>query len=244
MQLLDKQVESPDIETSSDGYAQRFSGKIGAWFLKVQEAATLRMLAPYPQARVLDVGGGHGQITKALVDNGYAVTVFGSDEVCSRRVQGLIDQGLCFFQAGDILSLPYPDRSFDVVVSYRLLPHMLQWPRLIAELSRVADRAVIVDYPTVRSINYVAPLLFKFKKQLEGNTRSYTCFKEKELLETFRSFGFQEDGRFPEFFLPMVLHRVLKSPLLSSCLENACRTMGLSGLFGSPIISKLVRVGI
>jgi len=244
MQIVDDLVETPDIETSSEDYARRFSGKIGSWFLKIQEEATRRLLAPYPQASVLDVGGGHGQITNALVGDGHSVTVFGSDQVCSRRVQGLIDQGQCTFAAGNILSLPYPDRSFDIVVSYRLLPHVAQWPKLIAELTRVADRAVIVDFPTVRSLNYIAPLLFKFKKQLEGNTRSYTSFDESELLEAFQTLGFQESGRFPEFFLPMVLHRILKLPLLSAALENACRTMGLTGMLGSPVIAKLARVGV
>lgn len=242
MHLLDGQIETPDIETSSDDYARRFSGSVGAWFLKVQEEATLRMLAPYPGARILDVGGGHGQTTNALVSNGYDLTVFGSHQVCSARVQRFIDEGLCSFQNGDILSLPYPNRSFDVVISYRLLPHVNQWSKLVKELTRVADRAVIVDYPTVRSVNYIAPLLFKFKKQLEGNTRTYTSFHDRELLDTFEPYGFQEEVRFPEFFLPMVLHRVLRLPSLSASVEQICRVMGLSGVFGSPVITKLARV--
>ena len=59
--------ETADIETSSDDYAARFAGEIGAWLLKVQEEATLRMLAAYPNAKILDVGGGHGQLTGALI---------------------------------------------------------------------------------------------------------------------------------------------------------------------------------
>ena len=52
--------ETADIDTSSDDYARRFSGKTGAWFLKVQQAATMRMLALSCQKTILDVGGGHG----------------------------------------------------------------------------------------------------------------------------------------------------------------------------------------
>ncbi|NEO49979.1 MAG: class I SAM-dependent methyltransferase, partial [Moorea sp. SIO4A3] len=55
--------ETADIETSSEDYASRFAGEIGAWLLKVQEDATLKMLTPYPKATILDVGGGHGQLT-------------------------------------------------------------------------------------------------------------------------------------------------------------------------------------
>ncbi|MGB3514268.1 MAG: hypothetical protein WBA93_34670 [Microcoleaceae cyanobacterium] len=51
--------ETAEIETSSDDYASRFAGNIGAWLLKIQEEATLKMLAPHPNAKILDVGGGH-----------------------------------------------------------------------------------------------------------------------------------------------------------------------------------------
>jgi hypothetical protein len=233
--------ESPDIETSSEDYARRFSGKVGAWFLKVQEVATLRMLAPYPDANVLEVGGGHGQITGPMVSHGYKVTVLGSRGSSQRSIQELVEKDLCLFQVGNLLDLPYPDRSFDIVISYRLLPHVVQWKRLLSELTRVADKAVVIDYPTTRSLNYIAPLLFRFKKQLEGNTRPFTCFKEKELIEEFGSLGFTKAGQFPEFFIPMVLHRVVKSPGLSSGMEQVCRMLGLTNWLGSPVIMKLAR---
>ncbi|MEM9907111.1 MAG: hypothetical protein AAF921_19010, partial [Cyanobacteria bacterium P01_D01_bin.44] len=73
--------ETADIETASDSYASRFAGKSGTWLLGVQQAATLKMLADYPQASVLDVGGGHGQLTEALIEQGHQVTVLGSAEV-------------------------------------------------------------------------------------------------------------------------------------------------------------------
>jgi len=50
--------ETADVETSSEDYAGRFSGAVGAWFLKVQEDATLHMLSPHAGASVIDVGGG------------------------------------------------------------------------------------------------------------------------------------------------------------------------------------------
>lgn len=233
--------ETADIETSSDDYATRFAGDVGAWFLQVQEQATLRMLAAYPGARVLDVGGGHGQIAGALARQGYDVTVTGSDPVCSARIQPLVDEGQVRFEVANVLDLPYPDRAFDVVISYRLLPHVEQWQVFLAELTRVAGQAVVVDYPEVRSANAIAPLLFPLKKQLEGNTRTYTTFRRRELLDAFAEHGFREEARYPEFFFPMVVHRKLEKPGLSAALENASRAVGLTGWLGSPVILKLVR---
>lgn len=232
-------LETADIETSSEDYAARFSGAIGAWLLKVQEQGTLKMLAAYPGATVLDVGGGHGQLTGALIQNGYDVTVLGSDEVCKTRIQTFIDQGSCHFDVGNVLNLPYGDRSFDVVISYRFLAHVSQWRTFLSELSRVANRAILVDYPTIRSINYIAPLLFKVKKGLEGNTRPFVCYEESELIDYLKSLQLTTSARYAQFFWPMVLHRALKQPSLSTALEAIPRGLGLTQLFGSPVILKM-----
>lgn len=235
--------ETADIETSSEDYAQRFSGAIGAWFLRVQDQATLRMLPPGNGATLLDAGGGHGQLTEAFLRQGYVVTVLGSAEVCQQRIRHLLDDRHCTFRVGNLLELPYPDRAFDVVVSYRLLPHVTQWQALVAELTRVARHVVLVDYPTLYSVNVMTPLLFRFKKRLEGNTRPYTLFKERDLVSVFQMHGFQRTQRYAEFFLPMALHRMLKAPKLSSIAEQLCRVCGLSPFFGSPVVLRLEREG-
>jgi 16S rRNA A1518/A1519 N6-dimethyltransferase RsmA/KsgA/DIM1 with predicted DNA glycosylase/AP lyase activity len=94
--------ETADIETSSEEYASRFSGEVGEWFLKVQEEATLNMLAPYKRATILDVGGGHGQLTGALIRNNYQLTVLGSSEVYKARIQNYLDNENCSFKVGNI----------------------------------------------------------------------------------------------------------------------------------------------
>ena len=50
--------EDADVETSSEGYARRFAGPVGRFFLERQAAATLDLLRPFPGASVLDVGAG------------------------------------------------------------------------------------------------------------------------------------------------------------------------------------------
>ncbi|MGF1524779.1 MAG: class I SAM-dependent methyltransferase [Leptolyngbyaceae cyanobacterium] len=239
MVLTNNFPETADIETSSDNYASRFAGAIGAWFLRVQEVATLRMLAAHPQASVLDVGGGHGQLTEALIRHGYQVTVLGSSEVCKNRIQPFLNQDLCQFQVGNVLDLPYADQTFDVVISYRFLAHVTQWQTFLAELGRVAKQAVVVDYPTVRSINSIAPLLFKLKKSVEGNTRPFICYQEEEITSYCHSINLVPSDRYAQFFWPMALHRMLKSASISSALEDSARLPGLTAFLGSPVILKL-----
>ena len=233
--------ETADIETSSEAYATRYADAIGAWLLQVQETATLKMLEPYPNAKVLDVGGGHGQLTQALIERGYQVTVLGSAEACKTRIQPYLDRQQCFFEVGNVLDMPYSDRAFDVVISYRFLAHVTQWKKFLAELTRVAKQAVLVDYPTVRSINYATPLLFKLKKGLEGNTRPYTCYQETAITEQFQSLDFTQTDRYAQFALPMVIHRALKRPKISSLLERCIRLTGITHWLGSPVILKVSR---
>jgi len=78
--------EDADVVTSSDAYARRFGGAVGSYFLERQSAAVLELVRPWPGARVLDVGGGHGQVTGPLVAAGYAVTVLGSETATGRPV--------------------------------------------------------------------------------------------------------------------------------------------------------------
>ena len=239
--MLDIAEDSPDIVTASDDYASRFKGEAGAWFLKIQEDAVLRMLPPFKGASILDVGGGHAQIARPLVEKGYRVTVHGSDSSCSRRIHDLLSQGRCQFKTGPILSLPFEDRSFDIVVSCRLLSHVENWKKLISEFSRIARLAVVVDFPTLRSFNALTSRLFGLKKRLEGNTRSFISFHEKDISAAFEIFGFRKADRFAQFFLPMVGHRILHSARGSSFLEAPFRWTGLTAWLGSPLIVKFVR---
>ena len=233
--------ESADVETSSEAYARRFSGAVGAWLLETQASATLRMLAPYRGASVLDVGGGHGQLTAALIAHGYRVTVFGSAACCRRRIEPFIRAGQCTFESGDLLDLPYPDRGHDVVLGYRLLPHVDRWTALLRELGRVTHRALLVDVPVRRSVNYLAPWLFALKKRVEGNTRAFRLFDEGAVLAVAASAGLAAGDRYAQFFLPMALHRALGAPRVSSASERILRAIGATERFGSPVILKLVR---
>ena len=101
----------------------------------------------------------------------------------------------------------------------------------------------MVDYPEAHSINYLIPWLFNLKKQIEKNTRPFRCFQDDELVERFETYGFALNERVPEFFLPMVLHRIMKTPRLSHTLERAFRRIGLTARWGSPVILQLLRKG-
>jgi hypothetical protein len=166
------------------------------------------------------------------------VTVLGSDPGCESRVREWTKKGKVDFTAGDLLSAPFPDRSFDVALSYRLLPHVRRWPELVAELVRVARAAVVVDYPTSRSVNAFSGWTFGLKKGVEGDTRPFRVFRDEEIEEAFAERDFAPTGRRPQFLFPMALHRATGSAAFARVVEGAGGILGLRRAFGSPVILR------
>ncbi len=235
------QAETADIDTSSDDYASRFAGPVGEWMLSIQEDITMRMAQESKASSILDVGGGHGQLAIPLCNKGLHVTVLSSDEGCKKRITNIVSSGKCIFKVGNVIALPFPDRAFDTSICFRLLPHCSQWQVLIKELCRTAGKTVIVDYPTTKSINIIAPMLFGAKKKIEKNTREWRMFSSREITEEFKKNGFEPWLVKKQFTLPMALHRALKCTACSRLMEFICRTTGLTRLFGSPVIETFRR---
>lgn len=228
--------ETADIETANEDYASRFAGPAGAWLLEIQTFRLKDALAGLPnEGTALDVGGGHAQTAPVLVAHGFNTTVTGSAPSCQERVPDSIP-----FQIANHLELPYEDRGVDVAISFRLMPHCDRWPELVKELCRVADKRVIVDYPAKQSVNFLADALFGLKKNVEKNTRTFTLFSHRDVREAFEAEGFTVK-RHPQFFWPMVLHRMLKRPGLSRALESLPRVLGLTALLGSPVVLEASR---
>jgi hypothetical protein len=230
--------ETADIETASEDYARRFSGKAGHWMLQVQSTLLQQALTGVPSGSVLvDVGGGHAQTAPVAASAGFDVRVTGSDESCRNRLPETLS-----FDVADNLNLPYEDQQFPAVLCFRLVPHCDRWPELLAELCRVSSQKVIIDYPTSQSVNKLADKLFSFKKKVEKNTRPFTLFRHSEIEAVFVANGFRVIKRRHQFFWPMVVHRMLNCPPLSKVLEAPCRRIGLTRLWGSPVILEAERV--
>jgi SAM-dependent methyltransferase len=233
--------EVPDVETASEDYARRFAGEVGEYFLEVQTRTVLDMLAPWPGARVLEVGGGHAQLARPLVESGFRVTVTGSAEVCRERLDRSLPRGSFGFEVCDPRRLPFLDRSFDVVLSVRLLTHLEGWREALAEMCRVARHGVIVDYPDTRSFNRLYGALFSWKKVVEKNTRAFRCFQPGEVIAECRRLGFGRPAVRRQFFVPMVVHRAVGRAGVSRRMERASALLGLTRALGSPVILRVQR---
>jgi SAM-dependent methyltransferase len=242
--MMESQIEhntiTPDIETSSDGYRQRFSGAVGRFFLDTQIHAIEHVIPSgrWAQCRVLDVGGGHGQLTRFLLDRGYDVWVQGSAETCRQQIEPLVNR---FAQrlhlvASSLWSLPFADHVFDMVIAVRVMSHVERWEALLTEMARVTRHRLVIDYAALSSSNILRPLLFCAKRSVEGNTRPFFCYRAGQLSRHLRLLGFSRITLRKQLFVPMGLHRLVKSASVSAAAEATCRAVGLTRLFGSPVI--------
>lgn len=231
-------TRAPDIETASAAYATRFAGPVGRYFLEVQERLVLDLLDGVPgrPLEILEVGGGHGQLTPALLRAGHRVVVQGSADSCGVRIHELARQypGQVRFVVADLLALPFPDRGFDAVIAVRLLAHVERYQELLAEMARVTRKRLVIDFPPVISANLLEPLMFALKRRLEGNTRPFFCYRTRQLDRALGPCGFRRRRIENQFFLPMVVHRIAKARAASSALEQAFRRLGLTACLGAP----------
>ena len=231
-------TETPDVETASEAYARRFSGPIGAYLLDVQRALVMRLLPAASGLRILEVGGGHGQLTRALLDAGHEVVVHGSAASCAARQRPLMAErpDRLRFVVSSLWSLPFADGAFDAVIGLRLLAHVERFEALLAEMARVSRRSVIFDFAPQISSNFFEPLLFPLKRRVEGDTRPFFCYRTAQLRSPLAVAGFSSFRIEKQFFLPMVVHRKMASRNLSETLERTAGALGLTALLGAPAV--------
>jgi len=238
--MITEYPDAPDIESSTEDYASRFKGKIGLWLVDRQIVATRmalnQLLQDAGSFSVLDVGGGHGQNVEIVKELGGELTIVGSKPSCDVLIKHDIEQGNVKFVVSPLLSLPFSDNSFDVVICYRILSHMDSWKQLITELSRVSKKLVLIDYPSKKSVNIVADALFSIKKVIEKNTRRYGCYSDREIDVVFQQSHQQRIFEHRQFFLPMALYRLIGNTKIASCLAKTFKAVGLTDRFGSPVI--------
>jgi SAM-dependent methyltransferase len=217
--------------------ARRFGGPIGDLVATAQANVLARFLGPVNGRSVLDVGTGTGRAAFLMADAGADVTgVDASEEMLAIAREHAADhRGHPRFSVGDAHTLEFPDRSFDVAVSLRVLMHTPRWSQCVDELCRVSRDLVIVDYPSMRSIALLQSLGRKGMHGLGRRTEPYRVFADRDIAGAFVRNGFRIRTVHRQFVLPIALHKMIGSRAFTIGAERLLERLGLLRLFGSPV---------
>jgi len=218
--------------------SRRFSGPIGELIANSQARVLANMVGRIKDREILDVGTGTGRAALILALGGAKVTaVDASEEMLAIARQRAAEQLLSTikFQRGDAHALDFGARSFDAVVSFRVLMHTPQWSRCVAELCRVAERLVIVDYPSATSFALLESLARRAMHSAGMKTEPYRVFTHRAMTDAFDRNGFRIRSVHRQFVMPIALHKAIGSRRFTLWSENLLDHAGLRKPFGSPV---------
>ena len=100
------------------------------------------------ELKILDAGCGEGFVTEQIYNCCVDPVIYGVD-----LSQQAIDYAKKFqnsninFSVGDVLSLDFEDKEFDVVCSFEVLEHISNPERVLDELFRVSKKYVFLSVP-------------------------------------------------------------------------------------------------
>jgi ubiquinone/menaquinone biosynthesis C-methylase UbiE len=216
---------------------RRFGGPIGDLVARTQARVLANMVGRIQERSILDVGTGTGRVALLLAHGAARVTgVDASEEmlaIARRRAEAELVK--VRFERGDAHALDFPDRSFDAVVSFRLLMHAPDWRRCLSEMCRVSDRLVIIDYPSATSFAAIESWLRRVAGSVGIRTEPYRVFGRATIAATLNEHGYRIRSMHRQFVLPIAFHKLIGSRRFTVWIEDILDRLGLLKPFGSPV---------
>ena len=225
----------PAMASSFD--AKRFGGPIGTILLRDQERVLAEFLGDVSGRRILDMATGTGRAALALAKRGALVTgVDASREMLSVARTRAADAALSIeFIEGDAHALAFPDRAFDSVVCLRMLMHVPDWRRALAELCRVTTHRLVFDYPALSSAAALQSFWRRAVVSIGGSVESYRVFRTRDIAGELDRNGFRIVSTHKQFVLPIAMHKAVGSARFTRALEGSLAMAGVLRLAGSPV---------
>jgi ubiquinone/menaquinone biosynthesis C-methylase UbiE len=126
-----------------------------------------------PEAKtLLDIGCGNGYWLSRIDRSKY--------DISACDIKNNLRNVDCPFYEGNLEHLPFEDNQFDIVTCHHTLEHVMDLPKSIAEIKRVAKKQVVIVVPKQRYFYYTLDQhinFFPFKEILEHTVgiEKHTC---------------------------------------------------------------------
>ena len=223
--------------TASNFDDRRFGGPIGTLVAAEQARVLANFIGRIQGRHILDVGTGTGRAARLFASGGAEVTAVDASEamLTVAREKAAADGVRVVFQRGDAHALEFKDRSFDVAVCLRVLMHTPQWQQCIAELCRVAQRLVVVDYPSSAGFARLESWSRRALHLAGASEEPYRVFSDRAIADAFSRHNFRIRSVHRQFVMPIALHKAIGSRRFTLGIESALDRAGLLKRFGSPV---------
>jgi len=148
-----------------DRYDNWFTTPIGRLVKRYETELLLEMLTPQADEFILDVGCGTGVFSTDVLSCGaqivgldisHPMLVRAAHKTADHQFVGVV---------GDMVSLPFPDESFDKVFSMTAIEFVVNAEQAVAELNRVVRRGGTV---VLTSLNSLSPWAARRGKEAEN----------------------------------------------------------------------------
>jgi SAM-dependent methyltransferase len=138
-----------------------------------------RILSDLEPRRVLEVGGGQGELAERMQSElGAAVSFVDQSE---RMVELARARGIANARVGDVQQLPFEDGRFDTVVAAWMLYHVKDIARGLAEISRVLEPGGALVAVT-NSVSHLEELRMIFHSLMRGYEDRFNAENGEEML--------------------------------------------------------------
>jgi ubiquinone/menaquinone biosynthesis C-methylase UbiE len=222
----------PEVARTFD--RERFGGAIGELVKQTQEQLIFSYFQDVKGWKVADIGAGTGRITIPFLEKGAEVAACDASEHMLRVLEEKTRNANLKTFTIDAHHLEFPDRSFDCVLSFRLLMHVVDWKKALSEICRISKDWVVIDLPPRRGFLLFVPIWHRIRMLFSKNVQSYRTFSLSEVKEELQRNGYEIKTMDPGFFLPLVVHRVIRSPRFTKSSERFFASVGWTRMAGSP----------
>lgn len=224
----------PAVARSFD--ASRFGGPIGTLIKDMQESLIFTMLPDVRGWKLIDVGAGTGRLTLPFLMRGAKVTACDASPQMLEVLKEKTNNSELNVLVSDAHRLDVGDKDFDCAISSRMLMHVLDWKKAVAELCRVSKDWVIFDFPPRRFFLLTTPFWHFMRGLVQKDVQKYRTFGVRQMRNELERNGFEVMYIDHGFFLPLWIHRKISSRGFTTSIESWFRVMGLTRFGGSPLM--------
>lgn len=166
------------------------------------KAKIINAMIPEDVQIVLDVGCGDGSLTNMLDGNYYVVGYDGSFEALKHVQRDKV--------RGDCGSLPFMEKSFDLVLNSQVLEHLAfdKLKNTVSELTRVTKNYLVIGVPYRDNIKETNIKCTSCRRvyNVWGHVRSFSSVKDvRKLFPKFKLLSYTFCGEEREYINPILL---------------------------------------